>query len=1475
MYAMISTRPDIAFAIGKLSRYTSNPSAQHWQALARVFQYLKGTMNYGLTYSGYPSIIEGKLEYDPEIVKTAKRLRKEVKPYGICSVGGHPIDLCPTLQDGSSKQMNVVRGFPGPPQIKYDPFSNTYNPGWRDHPNFSYGSRSNNFHQQYPKPTTHLQPSSLNSSMSLEDIVTTLATSTQQDTKTTIQHIKKEIGQLATSVNRLESQASGSSLCKVSEGFVYFEKKLKGNENVMLGENVFAMIQKKLHIKCKDPGRPFLKTARTNICVHEGTLTMEFDGQVIKFNIYDSMKYSNNKYSIFSIDVIDSLVKKVFAPNDDDSLKVALTNTISEKANQELEPNSNLQESIAELNSLAPVNKIVSYLGLPLNNAKLLSSIMQAPKLELKKLPDHLKLNPPMMEVVKKEIQKLLEAEDQEKTTCTFHFGTFAFRRMPFGLCNTPATFQRCVWVEAKATKTNDAKFVADFVKANIFSRFGTPQAIISDRGTYFYNQVMEALLKKYNVTHRVSTAYPPQTNGQAEVSNREIKSILEKTVNPNQKDWSVKLDDALWAYRTAYKTTIDDAGINKKLQLQELEEIPNDAYESSRELEYDPEIKKTAKRQECPTKSVSEVKTSYDQRLDNLTALVEKLVMGSNTQQVKACGICSIVGHPTDMCPTLQDGSLEQMNMVGGFPGPPQRKYVVLAGRVRSRSCCWVSAGKYVSASLPEDHMADFHHLDDAREIWLAVKARFGGNEESKKVRKTMLKQAFSEFSVYEEEGLHKGYDRALPPSWSQVALTLKTRGGLEYLSFDDLYNKLMSFEIDVKGRSSYGSRSTIVSSTHSAFIGVASTNTKMVYSDQPSYSSSITYTSAPSSGSTGDERIGHQMADGYAFTKDQQVSKKTGMKINFNNKDSARFDRRKARFYNCLQLGHFVRECNVKKVDEKARYYAFKISEVKIEEPKDMSDFAIHAGKAAGSVNHAAAEFTMMGISPKAKLEKKEWEVKFIESLARTKLGLEFKEYIGSDEVCDLSTPSVFNSKPENREVKSLYERFVKAGKMHEVPPPITGTFMPTSYKYDLAETQETFGLKSNTSSLNTSDTNDFISCDNSDKSSASETYDFTSCVSSTKTNDSFYTVDVKIFPKSDVKDPSLTNGFPSCSFKENVKPTRNLCNKSGLTDRIHYKNNFVCSKKCFVYGSKSHLIKDYDVYDNVDNVPSVVSKAVSVPAGSRHSLASTSAGSTNPAARPFFGPTNLYFDNVHPHINKDISIVDSGCSRSMTGNKEKLDDFVQVKGCTVTFGGRDGKITRKGTIRTSKLNFENVYYVEELQNFNLFSVSQICDKKNKVMFTDDECLVLTKEFQLPDESQVVLRIPRRHDLYTFNLLDIQPEQHINCLLAKESLEESTKWHKRMAHVNFKTINKLAKHGLVEDLPLKLFNEHNCVACNKVNQHKASYKTISAVRTISKPLQLLHMDLFGPTSIRSSVGLSFWELRMRHFISLRTSLL
>ncbi|GJZ10170.1 putative ribonuclease H-like domain-containing protein [Tanacetum coccineum] len=214
----------------------------------------------------------------------------------------------------------------------------------------------------------------------------------------------------------------------------------------------------------------------------------------------------------------------------------------------------------------------------------------------------------------------------------------------------------------------------------------------------------------------------------------------------------------------------------------------------------------------------------------------------------------------------------------------------------------------------------------------------------------------------------------------------------------------------------------------------------------------------------------------------------------------------------------------------------------------------------------------------------------------------------------------------------------------------------------------------------------------------------------------------------------------------------------------------------------------------------------------------------------------------------------MFDSGCSRHMTGNKALLTDYQDIDGGFVAFGGstRGGKITGIGKIRTNKIDFEDVFFVKELK-FNLFSVSQMCDKKNSVLFTETECLVLSPDFKLIDESQVLLRVPRQNNMYSFDLKNVVPSGDLTCLFAKATIDESKLWHRRLGHVNFKTMNKLVKGNLVRGLPSKTFeNDHTCVACQKGKQHKASCKT-KHVSSISQPLQMLHMDLFGPTSVRS----------------------
>nr|GEV56135.1 hypothetical protein [Tanacetum cinerariifolium] len=183
----------------------------------------------------------------------------------------------------------------------------------------------------------------------------------------------------------------------------------------------------------------------------------------------------------------------------------------------------------------------------------------------------------------------------------------------------------------------------------------------------------------------------------------------------------------------------------------------------------------------------------------------------------------------------------------------------------------------------------------------------------------------------------------------------------------------------------------------------------------------------------------------------------------------------------------------------------------------------------------------------------------------------------------------------------------------------------------------------------------------------------------------------------------------------------------------------------------------------------------------------------------------------DTYNPHQTlKGKGIVDSGCSRHMTVNKAYIVDYQDFIGGPVAFGGSKGQINGKGKIRTGNLDFEDVYFVKELHHYNLFSVSQMCDKKNKVLFIDTECLVLSPDFQLLDENQILLRVPRQNNMYSFNLENIIPFEGLACLIAKAIVGESNKWHKRFSWVFFLR-TKDETSGILKDFIRQIENQLN----------------------------------------------------------------
>nr|GEW18709.1 ribonuclease H-like domain-containing protein [Tanacetum cinerariifolium] len=232
------------------------------------------------------------------------------------------------------------------------------------------------------------------------------------------------------------------------------------------------------------------------------------------------------------------------------------------------------------------------------------------------------------------------------------------------------------------------------------------------------------------------------------------------------------------------------------------------------------------------------------------------------------------------------------------------------------------------------------------------------------------------------------------------------------------------------------------------------------------------------------------------------------------------------------------------------------------------------------------------------------------------------------------------------------------------------------------------------------------------------------------------------------------------PSIKPVEHSVPAKNI--RQDIPKSRGYRNSRN-KKACFVCKSFTHLIKDSDYYEK-----KMVQKPVRNHGNPQHAL-------------------------------KDKGVIDSSCSRHMTGNISYLSEFEEINRGYVAFGGnpKGGKIIGKGKIRTGKLDFDDVCFVRELK-FNLFSVSQMCDNKNSVLFTDTKCIILSSNFKLPDDNHVLLRVPRKNNMYNVDLKNIVPLEDLTCLFAKANI-----WHRRLGHINFKTMNKLVKGNLVRGLP------------------------------------------------------------------------
>ncbi|GJW29616.1 putative ribonuclease H-like domain-containing protein [Tanacetum coccineum] len=739
----------------------------------------------------------------------------------------------------------------------------------------------------------------------------------------------------------------------------------------------------------------------------------------------------------------------------------------------------------------------------------------------------------------------------------------------------------------------------------------------------------------------------------------------------------------------------------------------------------------------------------------------------------------------------------------------PPKTAEEILA-RERERK-----ARTTLLMSLLEDHLAKFHKITNAKEMWESIKSRFGGNVESKKMQKYILKQQFKGFSVSNSEGLHKGYDRFLESSES-------TR---------DSWCRV--FESDVKGSTTSSS-----SMQNMAFVSKNTSSTNDV------------------------AMISMRMKKFY---------KKTGKKLQFDAKEPVGFDKTKVECYNCYKIRHFARECRTKGNQDSRKRDAWNSGNKdkeygrrtgKLEDSKALVTidgegvdwtshsqeeeyYALMACNSSGSdtevqscSNECVASYNKLKRlydEQRAQLSDASIEIQaYTQALKKVEAQLVAHQQgqlcyeqkikfmkIDLDDKTDMSAndkfrlgygdhrydgilsyenkvlQSVFMNKESDLANQLLYDRFVIVEGMH-VPQPSesdiqTSDFDTCESNINVETPKLVFEPVVNASNVECQSKvwvdapiieeyeetvkNYFTHSKNPNVDKKGLGYGFATIACFVCESLSHLIRDCDFHEKRMAKQVELNNRKRKDSSQREIRPIWNN------VQRVNHQNQFVPTA---VLTRTGKILVNTARASGTNNVSTARHNLTiqAIPFNGVRKVSSVKPSVQNAKVNTVKTKLVLLGKKGKLLALQNKGIVDSGCSRHMTGNKAYLAEYQDL--------------------------MVALLLLEEVKHFNLFSVSQICDKKNKVLFTDTECLVLSPEFKLPDENQVLLRIPRQNNMHSFNLENIVPSGGLACLIAKAIIDESNKWHWRFSWVFFLR-TKDETSGILKDFIRQIENQLN----------------------------------------------------------------